>query len=133
MFCFCFFRAYFSLQILQFFGRSAKIFLPQGAGYPLYSYTNGVASGGTCPEAQVLGEHQHTFFRHSKRVLSRNFNQSMFKNAYFGEKTDSIECSAPELLFAFGGDSAPRPPRCYSYLLLQMYPVRFKLFFKFMK
>jgi len=35
------------------------------------------ASGSTRPGAQALGAHQHTFFSHLKRVLSRNFGQSI--------------------------------------------------------
>jgi len=61
--------------------------------------------------------------------LSRNLNQSMFKNAFFrGDCKNrlSVGGSAPESPFASGGwGSAPRPPRCYSWLLLQLCQVYF--------
>jgi len=64
------------------------------------------ASGGTRPGAQALGVQQHTFYSHFKRVLSRNLDQSMLKNAYFLENCKnrlSVGGSVPEPLFASGG------------------------------
>jgi len=46
----------------------------------------------------------------------------MLKNAYFLGKTVKVVLASPPnpcLLSAAGG-SAPRPPRCYSRLLLQL-------------
>jgi len=43
-------------------------------------------AGGTRPGAQALRAHQHTFFGHLKRVLNRNLNQRMLKNAYLKKK-----------------------------------------------
>jgi len=51
--------------------------------------------------AQALGAHQYTFCSHLKSILSRNFDQSMLKNAYFGENN----CKT---LLSFGG-SASKP------------------------
>jgi len=56
------------------------------------------ASGSTRPEAQALGAHQHTFCKHLKRVLSRNFDQSMFKNAYFLNSASGAPSPNPRLL-----------------------------------
>jgi len=52
-------------------------------------YPSGVAreaSGGTRSGAQALKAYQHIFAVIKKRVLSRNLDQSMLKNAYFLEK-----------------------------------------------
>jgi len=54
----------------------------------------------------------------------------MLKNAYFGGKKCknllSVENSAPNpRLTPAAGGSAPRPPHCYSRLLLQLCTVRF--------
>jgi len=45
------------------------------------------ASGGTRPGVQALEAHQHTFYSHLKRILSRNLDQRILKNAYFLENT----------------------------------------------
>jgi len=69
-----------------------------------------------------------------KRVLSRNFDQSLFINVYFWKKK-TVKISAapgapnPRLPQSAGG-STPRPPRCYSHLLLQLFPVHSKTRFK---
>jgi len=101
--------------------RGVKIFLPQGAGYPLatqVAYQVG---------AQILGAHQHILCSHSKTPFKQKFRPSMFKDAYFGEKTVKIStASRHEAPFSLAaGGSTPRPPRCYSHLLLQFCPVRF--------
>jgi len=48
------------------------------------------ASGGTRCGSQALGAHQHTFYSHLNRVLSRNLIQSMHKNTYFLGKNVKI-------------------------------------------
>jgi len=69
---FCFFRAYFSLQILQFLLVGAQKYFCLRPQVPS-SYASGVASGGTSPGAQVLGAHQHTFCSHSKTRFKEKF------------------------------------------------------------
>jgi len=67
----------------------------------------GGASGGTRPGAQTLGRTSILFAVIYKRVLSRNIDQSLLKNAYFLEKTvknrRSVGGSAPEPPLASGG------------------------------
>jgi len=53
----------------------------------LFSGGAGGTSGGTRPGAQALGASISTLFAvNCKRVLSRNLDQTMLKNAYFLEK-----------------------------------------------
>jgi len=66
------------------------------------------ASGGTRPESQALGAHQHTYCSHLKHVFKQNLNRNMLKNAYFFEKKNR---------------HASLASRCLG--LLQLRPVRF--------
>jgi len=54
-------------------------------GYAV-AWQGGGQVGGTRPEAQALGAHQHTFCSHLKRILSRNLDQSMLKMCIFWKK-----------------------------------------------
>jgi len=74
------------------------------------------------PCGTSLGAQQYTFCSHFKRVLSRNLDQSMLKNAYFMGKTVKIVSSSgapppnPRLPPAAGGSASdPRLviPACY--------------------
>jgi len=72
----------------------------------------------------------------SKRVLSRNLDLSMLKNVYFLKKNCknllSVGGSAPEpRLPPAAGGFDPKPPRCYSRLLLQIFPIRFSRMMRF--
>jgi len=60
------------------------------------------ASGGTRAGAQALEAHQHTFCSHLKRILCRNLDKNMLKNAYFLEKKHKNCLSV--------GGSTPEPP-----------------------
>jgi len=58
------------------------------------------SSGGTRSGTQALGARQHTFYNNLKRVLSRNLDQNMLKNAYFFE---NVKIAAASLPFASDG------------------------------
>jgi len=62
------------------------------------------------------GASAHFLQSFKKRVLSRNFDESMLKTRIFGKKTKNLLSVEPP--FASGGWGL-RPPRCYSRLLLQ--------------
>jgi len=81
---------------------------------------SGIAGGnrGHAPRSAGLGDASTNFLQSFKNLfLSRNLNQNIFKNC------SSIEGRALETPLASGGYrvSAPKPPHCYSSLLLQLY------------
>jgi len=93
--------------------------------------SNGRASGGTRPGAQVLGAHQHTFCSHSKTHLKQKFSKVCLKMRIFMEKSEQVASASgapppnPRLPPA-AVVSAPRPLRCFSrQLLLQLCRVCF--------
>jgi len=69
-----------------------------------------VPSGGTRPGAQALRAQQHFFAVILNVFLSRNLTKECLKMCIFGKKSSKNRLSV--------GGSAPRPPRCYSRLLL---------------
>jgi len=74
----------------------------------------GGASGGTCPIAQALGTHQHTFCSHLKMRFKQKFWSNFAEKCVFKKETKnrlSIKGFAPEPSFTSGGwGQSPHTP-----------------------